>query len=311
MGSILLTLFQFLFLLAISPLSIGITRKMKAFFQGREGASVFLPYITIATLMKKEMVISSSTSWVFRIVPYVVLTSTLFLTATLPLVMINGVLAPLSNFILVAAVLAIGSIFLVFGGLDSASAFGGMGSAREMTITSFVEPTVITIFATLAVSTGVTTIDGMVGMGGGDLIIDHPYLILTMVAFFLMALAENARYPVDNPATHLELTMVHEAMIIEYSGPYLAILEYSSAMKLTVFGLLFGNLLFPITLASDATISTMVIASGWAVLKLVGTMIGIALLESTIAKLRFYRLQEYLTASFFIALGGLIIAVFL
>lgn len=311
MDSVFLTVFQFLFLLAVAPVSIGITRKMKAFFQGREGASIFLPYITIATLMRKEMVVSRSTSWVFRMVPFVVLASTLFLTITLPLVMVNGALAPLSNFILIAAVLAIGSIFLVFGGLESASAFGGMGSAREMTIASFVEPTVITIFATLAVSTGMTTIDGMMNLKGGDLLVDHPYLILTVVAFLLMALAENARYPVDNPATHLELTMVHEAMILEYSGPYLAMLEYASAIKLTIFGLLFGNLLFPVTLATDATFSILMAASGWAILKLVGTMIGIALLESTIAKLRFYRLQEYLTASFFIALGGLIIAVFL
>lgn len=311
MTPLLLTIFQAAFLLIIAPLSIGITRKTKAFFQGRQGASIFLPYVTIATLMKKEMVISKSTSWVFRMVPFIVLSTTVFLALVLPLVTTGGVLSPLSHFILVAAVLALGSIFLVFGGLESASAFGGMGAAREMTIAALVEPTIITIFATLAVATGATTIDGMMA-GSGNLIIAHPYLILTAIALLLVTLAENARYPVDNPATHLELTMVHEAMVLEYSGPYLAMLEYASALKLTIFGLLFSNLFSPVLFSGvDGNLVALAVVCGLSLLKFFGAMIGIALLESTIAKMRFYRLQEYFTGSFFIALGGLILAVFL
>ncbi len=310
MNSIIITIIQGLLVLGIAPFAMGLVRKFKALMQGRKGAYPTLPYFTYATMMKKEMVISKSTSWVFRVVPFVVLGTTVFLALVLPLVGMGGVLAPYADFIVVSAVLAIGAVFLVLGGLDSASAFGGMGSAREMTISSLVEPVMIVTLTAFALVAGTTNIDGMLGM--------HPVLTLSFLSLILVCLAENARYPVDNPATHLELTMVHEAMVLEYSGPYLAMLEYASALKLTVLSLLAANMLFPSMMLSTSVwvyqgmVVPTILLSGliavvMTVVKVVVMMFLLALLESSIAKMRFYRMQEYLSIAFFIALAGLVI----
>ncbi len=291
-----------------APCVVGLVRMCKARLQGRVGASLILPYYSFATMLKKQMVISSVTSWMFRVVPFVVLGTTLFLVAVLPLVSIGGIASSLSDFMIVAGVLALGAIFLVLGGLDPGSAFGGMGASREMTISSLVEPAVIMAFAAIAVITGAHTVDGMVALGGS--LARLPFLILPFVALVLIALAENARYPIDNPATHLELTMVHEAMVLEYSGPYLAMLEYASALKLTVFIVLLANVVWPVGLLSNVSsvfgLFGVIIAT---VAKLVVGAALLALLESTIAKMRFYRMQEFMSAAFFIALAGMVVAV--
>lgn len=309
MNPILATFFQGFFVLAVAPFAVGFVRLCKARLQGRLGASPFLPYYTFATLFKKEMVISEVTSWIFRAVPFVVLSTSVFLVFVLPLLFVGGKLSSLSDFLFVSGMLMIGSIFLVLGGLDTGSSFGGMGSSREMTIASLVEPTIIMIFATMSFIGGTFAIDGMVGQ---NLILSHPYLLVSIAAFFLVALAENTRYPVDNPATHLELTMVHEAMILEYSGPYLAMLEYASALKLTIFAILLSNFLFPATVfaADEFTFFSLILATLFGMVKIVLTMGLLALLESTIAKIRFYRVQEFMSVAFFTALAGMLIALF-
>ncbi len=310
MNLILATILQGLFILSIAPFAAGLVRFCKARLQGRRGASPFLPYATFATLFRKEMVISSATSWIFRAVPFVVLSSSAILMLVLPLIFQGGSLASLSDFLVISGVLVVGSIFLVLGGIDPGSAFGGMGSSREMTLASLVEPIIIMVFATLSVVTGSFMIDGMVGRG---LLLSHPYLIFSIIALVLVALAENARYPVDNPATHLELTMVHEAMILEYSGPYLAMLEYASAIKLTVFSLLIANLVFPGTLifaGAGLSFAAVVVGLLAAAAKVIIAMVLLALLESTIVKMRFYRMQEYLSLAFMAALAGMIITMY-
>ena len=309
MSALFLTFIQGFILLLLAPLSLGFVRLFKARLQGRKGASPFLIYFTLLTLLKKELVISTSTSWVFRLVPFVVLGSSLFLIFTLPLLGVGGLFASFSDFIFVSGVLTLSAVFLVLGGLDSASAFGGMGSSREMTIASLLEPTIVVTFATLVIASGTNLLDGVLIVGGQGLWI-HPELFLTILALLLIALAENARYPVDNPATHLELTMVHEAMVLEYSGPYLAMLEYASTLKLTIFALLIANLFAPIFLLSAGWgIIELVIGCVLIVLKLIILMFALALLESSIAKMRFFRVQEYLSLAFFIALTGLILTV--
>lgn len=309
MNPVIVSLIQVLCVLWLAPLSIGLTRWFKARFQGRHGAVPWLPYLTYASLLKKENVISSTGSWMLRTTPYAVLGSTLLLACVLPLVSAGGALASLSNFILVAGILALGSTFLVMGGLDTGSAFGGMGASREMTIVSLLEATVILTFAAFAIATGASTIDGLITGTHDALLVTAPYLLLSILALIMIALAENARYPVDNAATHLELTMVHEAMILDYSGPYLAMLEYASALKLTIFALLVTNFILPwplVTVGSSALDVVLVLLV--TVLKLSIAMFAVALLESTIAKMRFYRVQEFLTGAFFVALAGLSLA---
>lgn len=307
MSPIIATLIQIIFILLIAPLATGLVRFFKARLQGRKGASPFLPYITFLTLLRKEMVISSASSWIFRVVPFVVLGSSIALVTVLPLIFTGTSLAQMSDFLVVAGILIIGSIFLVLGGLDTGSAFGGMGSSREITIAALLEPVIILIFSTMAFATNSNTIEGMLS---SQVSFSQPYLLLVVAALILASLAENARYPVDNPATHLELTMVHEAMILEYSGKYLALLEYASAIKLTVFSILIANFLFPATLldASLWRIDSLAVGLLLIVLKIFLAMIGLALIESILVKMRFYRMSEYFSVSFVVAFLAMLVA---
>ena len=308
MNPFALLVFQTVCIVLLSPLTMGMVRKVKARLQGRVGAPVWLPYIALLSLMRKEMVISTSTTWVFRVVPFVVFGTTLCLAAVLPLMVSGGAGASLSHFVVVAALLALGSIFLVFGGLDAASAFGGMGAEREMTLAALVEPAVIMSFAGLAYLTHTPLVDGMLPLPDGFML-THPFFIFTALALVLVALAENARYPVDNPATHLELTMVHEAMLLEYSGPYLALLEWASCIKLTVFALLIGHVLYPTALLSaGGGVGALLGVLALTVVKLAVAMVLLGLLESVIAKMRFYRMQEYMAGAFLLALAGFLFA---
>ncbi len=304
MNPIIATLIQLIFVLLVAPYAAGLVKFLKARLQGRDGASPFLFYVMLFTLLRKEMVISETASWIFRAVPFVVFGSTVFLAAILPLIFTGAYLAPLSDFLVVAGVLAVGSIFLVLGGLDTGSAFGGMGSSREMTIATLLEPVIVMVFATISFATKQATLDGMLRVQTGF----HPYLILTIAALILVALAENARYPVDNPATHLELTMVHEAMILEYSGKYLALLEYAAAIKLAVFSLLIANFIFPASLIGAPALGGGAIAAGlfWSTIKIIAVMMALAALESVLTKMRFYRMSEYFSIAYVVAFLGMI-----
>lgn len=308
MSPILATILQGIFILAVAPLAAGLVKFFKARLQGRKGASPLLPYYTFATLFRKEMVISSATSWIFRAVPFVVFASSIALAFILPLIFKGAVLSSLSDFLVIGGILMFGSIFLVLGGLEPGSAFGGMGSSREMTIAALLEPILVMIFAAMSFVAGTFAIDGMMQQ---SLLVDFPFLILSVFALFLVMLAENARYPVDNPATHLELTMVHEAMILEYSGPYLAILEYASAIKLTVFALLLSNFVFSgsVFYAVGLGVGGILTAIFLGVIKISLMMLILALLESMITKMRFYRMQEFLSIAFLTALSGLVLAI--
>ena len=303
--NIFATLYQFFLILLIAPFTAGLVKFFKARLQGRKGASPFLPYFTILTLLKKQMVISNSTSWVFRLAPYMVLGATLFLILTLPLTGLNGIFSEYSNFIIVAGVLMLGTIFLVFGGLESASAFGGMGSSREMSIAALVEPTMLLVFGALSLNSGSSDINNMIGHLD---FLKQPFILLSLMAFTMIALAENARYPVDNPATHLELTMVHEAMILEYSGPLLALMEYASFLKLTLFSTLLVNLIYPIGLISSTSGNIdFALAPLYLIAKIIVVMFTLAFLETSIVKMRFYRIHEFLTIAFFLSAGGIVL----
>lgn len=287
MSSTTIIIIQWIVVLALAPFVTGLVRWFKARLQGRHGAAPWLVYVALLTTLKKENVISESRSWVFRCVPFVVLGTAFFLSLALPLLFPNGGLPQVDLFVL-AGVLALGSVFLVLGGLDAATAFGGMGASREMTLAALIEPTVLVTFAAFASVAGSSSLQDV--FGNGITAISHPALLLSFAALVLVTLAENARYPVDNPATHLELTMVHEAMVLEYSGPYLAMLEYASSIKLTVFLLILGNLV------GASALMTVVVGA-----------FALAFLESSIAKMRFFRMQEFMSIAFFFALAGLIL----
>jgi formate hydrogenlyase subunit 4 len=301
----LLTALQAVVVIALAPLAAGLVRSFKARLQGRHGSPILLPYWTIATLARKEIVLSPSTSWIFRAAPLVVLASSLVAACVLPLVARGGAAAPLSHLLAVAGVWMIGAVFLVMGGIDPGSAFGGMGASREMTLSAFLEPALVVSLAAFAFASGSPTVDGMLGVAGPGLLL-RPWLFPAVGGLALVALGENARYPVDNPATHLELTMVHEAMVLEYSGPYLAMMELASAIKLATFALLLANLLAPAgLLTTGAGPLAIVLAVPAVVAKLIATMAGLALLESSMAKLRLYGLPEFFFGALFLGLTSL------
>ncbi|MBI5456302.1 NADH-quinone oxidoreductase subunit H [Candidatus Kaiserbacteria bacterium] len=303
--------FQTLLVLAAAPAVIGMIRKMKARFQNRQGASIFLPYWSLLSLFKKEMTVTRHSSWVFRVVPFVVFGSALFLAIAIPSFAAGILSASLSNIFLVGAVAALGSVFLVFGGMDTASTFGNMGSSREMTIASMIEPALYVSLASLAAFASFWSLDGIVLYFASVPMYTTLPAALSLIALVFVLLAENARYPVDNPATHLELTMVHEAMVLEYSGPYLALLEYASWIKLTAMLALVANLVFPwgILVAPFAGFAFVVALAAFVIKLALGAFV-IAYIESTIVKMRFYRMQEYTSLALIIALGGLAVVLF-
>ncbi len=301
-----LSLIQATFVVALAPLTIGIIRTCKARFQNRRGASIFQPYWAFLSLCKKEMTVTKQSSWVFRAVPFAVLASALATAALVPTVMVQGPDGGNSIF-LIAAILAIGSLFLVLGGMDVASAFGGMGASREMTLAALVEPSAILAFTTLGLVARSWNLDGILAeFNVHPWAAAHPFLVFTLLALGFVILAENARYPVDNPATHLELTMVHEAMILEYSGPYLAMLELASAIKLTALSVFFMNVALSSAGLSfiSATLGVSLVALP---IKLLAGAVIVAFIESVFVKMRFYRMQEYMAIAYFLGIAGFIL----
>ena len=305
--SILIEAIQLLIVALGSPLLVGSVRKLKARLQGRRGASVFQPYRDLHKMLVKEAVISENTSWIFRFTPYLVASVMLLSSLVVPMLSTRTPMGFTGNIIVLMYLLLLATFFLALAGLDAGSAFGGMGSSREMIIAALAEPTVMVAIFAIALRVGTTSLDEIVRRGADDsLLLLNPSHLLAFVAFFIVALAETGRLPVDNPATHLELTMIHEAMILEYSGRHLALIEWAGGMKLFLFLTLLSNLFFPWGVAS--TLEPLPVATAFAALalKVSGLAAAVAILETSIAKLRLFRVPELLSGSFTLALLAVI-----
>ncbi len=303
MMDLLLEVGQAALALAVAPALVGLIRLFKARLQNRRGAPVWQPYFEIQKLFAKEVVVSTNASWLFRAAPYVIFISTLAVTFVVPLVAVPLPFDGLADLLVVVYLLLLGTFFLALAGLDPGSPFGGMGSSREMTVAALAEPTIgVAIFA-LASGAGSTNLGQIASR-----IIESPSAVLTpghalaFASLFIVMLAETSRLPVDNPATHLELTMIHEAMVLEYSGRYLALIEWASAVKLLVFFSLLANLFVPWGIATAAQPGAIVLAVVALVVKLVVLAGVVAVLETRVAKLRLFRVPELLSASFVLAL---------
>ena len=294
---------QAVFGLALAPFLVGFVRWVKARLQNRRGAPPWQLYYELAKLFGKEVVVSREASWLFYFAPYVVFASTLAAAFLVPLLFAPLPFDGLGDLLAVVYLLMLGTFFLALAGLDPGTAFGGMGSSREMTVAAIAEPTIAVAIFSLAIGTGSTNLGRMV-----TLTLDNPATaispghLLAFAALFIVALAETGRLPVDNPATHLELTMIHEAMILEYSGRYLALIEWAAALKFMIFLSLLANLFLPWGVATDfspVTISAAVVAF---LLKVGCLGLLIAFTETHVAKLRLFRVPELLGVSFVLAL---------
>src|ERR1041384_2312199 len=295
-----------------SPLLVGIIRKAKARLQGRRGAGIFQPYADLQKLFSKEVVVSENTSWIFRFTPYLLVTTMLLSAVIVPVLTTRAALGFMGNIIALMYLFLLGTFFLALAGLDAGSAFGGMGSSREVAIAALAEPTVLIAIFGIALRAGTTSLDGIITRFAVEpLLMLNAGHLLAFVAFFVVALAENGRLPVDNPATHLELTMIHEAMILEYSGRLLALVEWAGAMKLFLFLTLLSNLFFPWGVALANTPSTLFISGLALVVKLLVFAVAIAFVETSVAKLRLFRVPELLAGSFTIALLAVVTGFFI
>ena len=298
MATIIIWTIQLILLPALSPLCVGIIRKMKAKFQNRQGAGVFQPYNDLRKLFNKDEVISSEASWIFRFAPFIVFAATLAVTAGIPTfaTFLSNELT--SDILVVIYLLAIGTFFLALAGMDTGSAFGGFASSREMTVAALAEGGVLFSLLTVALISGTTN---LFSISGTDFISQFPPslpVILAFMGFFIAMLAETSRFPFDNPATHLELTMIHEAMILEYSGKKLALMEWAAANKLMIFMALGSSLFFPWGIANSLSFGVIVFSIFVFLLKILAFCFAIAFIESSIAKFRFFRLPDLLLASF-------------
>jgi formate hydrogenlyase subunit 4 len=303
-----LVIIQLVMLLALSPFIIGLIRKVKARLQCRKGAGVLQPYADLAKLFHKQPVISSTTSWIFPATPYIVFASSLAAGLLVPMFVSQNPFNFAGNVIALVYLLALGTFFLILAGLDAGSTFGGMGSSREAIVATLAEPAMmLSIFAIAltAGSTNLSTIVHKTALMEGIITAPPPHL-MALVAFFVVVLAETGRVPVDNPATHLELTMIHEAMLLEYSGRYLALLEWAAGIKLVVFLSVIANVFAPWGIATSVTPASVAIGMIVYVVKVSALALLIGMIESMFAKLRLFRVPELLGAAFILSLLALV-----
>ena len=309
---VLITIVQWLVVVLGAPLLVGVVRKIKARLQGRRGAGIMQPYWAFRKLLIKEVVISENTSWVFQLTPYISI-GTMSLSAFLvPVLTTAGAAQSVGNIVLLMYLFLLSTFFLALAGLDAGSSFGGMGSSREMAIAALAEPTVMIAIFAIALRAGSTGLGEMISRSIADpLLLLNPGHLLAFSSFVIVALAETGRLPVDNPSTHLELTMIHEAMILEYSGRYLALIEWASAIKLFIFFTLLGNIFFPWGVALTLRSGALVVGASALIVKLGVLATGLAFLETSVAKLRLFLVPELLTGSFILALLAVISFFFL
>jgi formate hydrogenlyase subunit 4 len=303
MTAYFLNIAQGLLALLLAPGLVGLVRWIKARLQNRRGAPPWLPYFELRKLFGKEVILSPNASWLFRVAPYLVFASTAAVTLLIPLIAVPLPLDPAGDLLLVVYLLLVGTFFLSLAGLDPGTAFGGMGASREMTVAAIAEPTLAVAIFSLAIGAGSTNLSRIAtaNLANPGVTITPGYM-LAFAALFIVTLAETGRLPVDNPSTHLELTMIHEAMILEYSGRYLALVEWASWLKLLIFFSLLSNLFIPWGLATVITPAALAIALLTLLLKLALFAGIVALLETRIAKLRLFRVPELLGVSFVLAL---------
>ena len=303
LGAILAQALHVALMLAAAPLVVGVVRWLKARMLGRRGASPLQPARDLAKLLRKRPVLAENASLVSEVAPYVAFAATLVAVACIPSFARGMLLAPVGDLILLAGLLALARMALALAGMDVGTAFGGLGAAREMSFSVFAEPALLLCVLTFAILAGTTNLD-LIGATFRDGALGlRVSLALAAVAMLAVAVAENARIPVDNPATHLELTMVHEAMLLESSGRHLALWEYQAALKLTLWLALLAAIFVPFGAAPAGAGPLAWVVGLLAWLAKMGVLcLALAGFESAIAKMRVFRVPEFLGAALLLAL---------
>jgi formate hydrogenlyase subunit 4 len=294
---------QMLLVLLLAPLLTGFVRKVKARLLLRQGPPLIQPYRDLARLLRKEVVLADNASWLFRVSPYLIFAATWVAASLVPTFRTGLLFSWSADLIAIIALLGSARFFLALAGLDVGTSFGGIGSSREVMIASLAEPAMIMIVFTVALIAGSTQLSTMATFLVSSQVGLRVSLGLALIALIMVAIAENARIPVDNPATHLELTMVHEAMVLEYSGRHLALIELSASLKLLLYVSLIACLFAPWGLMPpDGAIALLAIGVVAYIAKLAAGGFLLALFETSIAKMRVFRVPEFMGAALMLGL---------
>ncbi|OBH51139.1 respiratory chain complex I subunit 1 family protein [Mycobacterium sp. E2479] len=295
-----------------APLVVGLTRQVRARWEGRAGGGILQPWRDIVKQLGKQQITPHGTTVVFAVAPAIVAGTTLLIAAIAPLVATGSPLDASADLFAVVGLLFVGTVALTLAGIDTGTSFGGMGASREITIAALVEPTILLAVFALSMPAGSANLGALVAHT-----IAHPgqvvslAAVLAFAALVIVIVAETGRLPVDNPATHLELTMVHEAMILEYAGPRLALVEWAAGMRLTVLLALLANLFAPWGIAGARPGVLDIVIGVVAVVAKVALLAGLlATVEVFVAKLRLFRVPELLAGSFLLALLAVVAANF-
>lgn len=295
-------LLQVVLTVGAAPLLIGIMRLIRARLEGRVGPPILQPWRDLRKLLGKQRMVSDNTGWVFSVAPLVLLASAALVAGIVPFLSTQSALDQVGDLFAVVYLLLLGTVFLSLAGLDAGTAFGGMGASRSMTITAIAEPTVLVAIFALSVSTGSSNLGAIVATTlAHPATAASPESLLAFAALAVVTIAETGRIPVDNPNTHLELTMIHEAMVLEYSGPDLALIELAAHLRLVVFLGLLSNLFIPWGIATTARPLELLAAAAAVAVKILALASVIAVVEVFTAKVRLFRVPELLAASFVLA----------
>jgi formate hydrogenlyase subunit 4 len=290
---------QMVLVLLVAPLVLGVTRKVKARLLRRRGPGVLQPYRDLWKLMHKEAVLAHNASWLYRVAPYLMFALTWVAAALVPTYATNLLFSWSADLIAIVALMASARFTLALAGMDVGTAFGGIGSSREMLIASLAEPAMLLVAFTVALLIGTTQLSAI-----ATSFVEQPVglrvsLALALFAFVFVAIAENARIPIDNPATHLELTMVHEAMVLEYSGRHLAMIEATAALKLVLYFSLIACLFVPFGMATgEKSVAALALGLASFLLKLLVLAVLLPVGETTVAKMRVFRYPVFLGGAF-------------
>jgi formate hydrogenlyase subunit 4 len=294
---------QMVLVLLLAPLFTGYVRKVKARLVRRQGPPLIQPYRDLLRLARKEVVLADSASWLFRTIPYLVFAAIWVAASLVPTFRTGLMFSWSADLIAIIALLGSARFLLALAGMDVGTSFGGIGSSREVMIASLAEPAMIMIVFTLALIAGSTQLSTMAAFMASSAVGLRVSLGLGLIALTMVAIAENGRIPIDNPATHLELTMVHEAMVLEYSGRHLALIELSSSLKLLLYVSVIACLFAPWGIESaGAAVPTLAVGVAAYIGKLAVGGFLLALFETSIAKMRVFRVPEFLGAALMLGL---------
>jgi len=298
---------QLLLVVLAAPLLTGWVNQCQAWLQNRSGAGMLQPYRVLHKLFHKDAVIAHNASWLFRITPYIVFGCMWLATAIIPIIAVDLPFSRAADVIALVGVFALARMFIALAAMDIGTAFGTLGARREMLVSFLAEPALLMVLFTASMISHSTQLPRIVEALAHHQFALYPSLAFAALAFVIVLLAENARIPVDNPSTHLELTMIHEAMILEYSARHLALIEWASSLKLFAYISIGIALFLPHGIAEVGNWAGLPFAIVLLLLKLLAAGVGLAVLEVVTAKMRIFRAPEFLGTAFLLAVLGLLI----